>query len=194
MEKKKKVIAITGGIGSGKSYVAQLLTKRGITVYDCDAAAKRLMQQDAALQEGLKKLIGADVYQGNQLQKSVVTKFLLASEEHQQAIQQLVHPAVATDFLHSPNNWIESAILFEAHFDQLIHPDIIISIIAPLQTRVQRVMQRNQLTEAQAMDWIDKQWPQEELVKRSTFTINNDDDTNLDQQIDCIFKQIDFHI
>lgn len=194
MEKKKKVIAITGGIGSGKSYVAQLLTKRGITVYDCDAAAKRLMQQDAALQEGLKKLIGADVYQGNQLQKSVVTKFLLASEEHQQAIQQLVHPAVAADFLHSPHNWIESAILFEAHFDQLIHPDIIISIIAPLQTRVQRVMQRDQLTEAQAMDWIDKQWPQEELVKRSTFTINNDDDTNLDQQIDCIFKKIDYHI
>ena len=62
MGKKKKVIAITGGIGSGKSYVAQLLTKRGITVYDCDAAAKRLMQQDAVLQEGLKKLIGADVY------------------------------------------------------------------------------------------------------------------------------------
>ena len=53
MGKKKKVIAITGGIGSGKSYVAQLLTKRGITVYDCDAAAKRLMQQDAVLQEGL---------------------------------------------------------------------------------------------------------------------------------------------
>ena len=110
MEKKKKVIAITGGIGSGKSYVAQLLAKRGITVYDCDAAAKRLMQQDAVLQEGLKKLIGADVYQGNQLQKSVVTKFLLTSKEHQQAIQQLVHPAVATDFLHSPYNWIESAI------------------------------------------------------------------------------------
>lgn len=194
MGKKKKVIAITGGIGSGKSYVAQLLAKRGITVYDCDAAAKRLMQQDAVLQEGLKKLIGADVYQGNQLQKSVVTKFLLASKEHQQAIQQLVHPAVAADFLHSPYNWIESAILFEAHFDQLIHPDIIISIIAPLQTRVHRVMQRDQLTKAQAMDWIDKQWPQEELVKRSTFTINNDDDTNLDQQIDCIFKQIDYHI
>ena len=55
-------------------------------------------------------------------------------------------------------------------------------------------MQRDQLTEAQAMDWINKQWSQEELVKRSTFTINNDDDTNLDQQIDFIFNQIDYHI
>ena len=55
-------IAITGGIGSGKSYVCRILEKHGIRVYDCDAGAKRLMRQDADLQTGLKKLVGEEVY------------------------------------------------------------------------------------------------------------------------------------
>ena len=54
-------IAITGGIGSGKSYVCRILEKQGIRVYDCDAEAKRLMRTDARLQAGLKKLVGDQV-------------------------------------------------------------------------------------------------------------------------------------
>ena len=54
-------IAITGGIGSGKSYVCRILEKHGIRIYDCDAGAKRLMRQDADLQAGLKKLVGKEV-------------------------------------------------------------------------------------------------------------------------------------
>lgn len=55
-------IAITGGIGSGKSYVCRILEKQGIRVYDCDDEAKRLMRTDARLQAGLKKLVGEQVY------------------------------------------------------------------------------------------------------------------------------------
>mgnify|MGYP000782058828 CR=1 FL=1 len=67
-------IAITGGIGSGKSYVCRLLADRGITVYDCDAAAKRLMHTSEALQHSLRQLVGADVYDGTQLHVAVHCK------------------------------------------------------------------------------------------------------------------------
>ena len=71
-------IAITGGIGSGKSYVCRILEKHGIKVYDCDAGAKRLMRQDADLQAGLKKLVGEEVYSADGiLQKPVLAQFIL---------------------------------------------------------------------------------------------------------------------
>jgi CO dehydrogenase nickel-insertion accessory protein CooC1 len=64
-------IAITGGIGSGKSYVCRILEKHGIRVYDCDAGAKRLMRQDADLQAGLKKLVGEEVYSADGILRTV---------------------------------------------------------------------------------------------------------------------------
>ena len=70
-------ICITGGIGSGKSYVCKCLKKRGIEVYDCDTAAKRLIQTSNTIRQQLIKLIGSDVYIGNQINKGVITKFLL---------------------------------------------------------------------------------------------------------------------
>ena len=73
-------IAITGGIGSGKSFVCRELAKRGIEVYDCDAAAKRLMRSDEQLQAALKLLVGNEVYADGVLQKPVLAQFLLASE------------------------------------------------------------------------------------------------------------------
>ena len=92
-------IAITGGIGSGKSYVCRILEKQGIRVYDCDAEAKRLMRTDARLQAGLKKLVGEQVYSAEGvLQKPVLAQFLLAGEANKQAVNDVVHPAVARDF------------------------------------------------------------------------------------------------
>ena len=74
-------IAITGGIGSGKSYVCRLLEQRGIQVYDCDAAAKRLMRTSPQLQQDLKRLVGDAVYSAEgELQKPVLAEFILASE------------------------------------------------------------------------------------------------------------------
>ena len=83
-------IAITGGIGSGKSYVCRILEKQGIKVYDCDAEAKRLMSSDADLQAGLKRLVGDEVYNAEGiLQKPVLAQFLLASEENKQAVNDV---------------------------------------------------------------------------------------------------------
>ena len=114
MERALQRFAITGGIGSGKSYVCHLLEKRGISVYDCDEAAKRLMRSDESLQMMLQHLIGGDVCQNGIIQKRVLAAFLLENDAHKQAVNDIVHPAVATDFMLSNLQWLESAILFES--------------------------------------------------------------------------------
>ena len=108
-----KHCCITGGIGTGKSYVCNLLRKRGIDVYDCDSAAKRLMRTSAYIRERLTTLIGEDAYSDDgTLNKPVVAKFLLQSEENKQSINAIVHPVVMEDFLASGQQWMECAILY----------------------------------------------------------------------------------
>ena len=108
-------IAITGGIGSGKSYVCRVLEHYGISIYDCDSAAKRLKRTSPGLQQQLSELIGPDTYDADgHLNKAKVAQFLLLSEKNAQAIDAIVHPAVAQDFLQSGYQWMECAIRFES--------------------------------------------------------------------------------
>lgn len=165
--------AITGGIGSGKSHVCRLLTQHGITIYDCDSAAKRLMHESPTLRRSLSGLIGPDAYTADgRLNKSAVAAFLMASPENQQRINDLVHPAVAADFRASGLDWMECAILFESGFDRLV--DRIICVTAPEDLRVARIMQRDGITADAARQWIARQQPQQETARRSDIVINND--------------------
>lgn len=177
-------IAITGGIGSGKSYVCRILEKQGIRVYDCDAEAKRLMRTDARLQAGLKKLVGEQVYSAEGvLQKPVLAQFLLASEANKQAVNDVVHPAVARDFEQSSYEWMESAILFDSGFYRRVHLDFVVCVTAPIPVRIQRIMQRDHIPAEKAQQWIDAVMPQEELVARSDFEIVNDGEQDIDAQV-----------
>lgn len=148
------IVAITGGIGSGKSYVCRLLGERGIRVYDSDAAAKRLMRTSRTLQEQLSSLVGVDLFPSGQLQKPLLRQYLLQSRDHGRAIDDIVHPAVAEDFLRSGAQWLESAILFDSGFDERIHPDYVVSVTAPIETRLERVMTRDGIDREKAMAWI----------------------------------------
>ncbi len=183
-------IAITGGIGSGKSYVCNLLERRGIKVYDSDAAAKRLMRQDAEIRDRLSSLVGSEVYVGCELQKSVLAKYLLQSEENKLAIDDIVHPAVARDFLQSGYTWLESAILFDSGFDRRIAFDYIVGVAAPVETRIARVMARDGISREKALGWIERQLPQEEVVSRCHFVIENDGERDLNKQINQLIIQI----
>jgi dephospho-CoA kinase len=166
---------ITGGIGSGKSYVCKLLAQRGIEVYDCDAAAKRLIRTSLHLRQQLKALIGS-------LDKAAISRFLLASEENQQAVNAIVHPAVFQDFEESGMQWMESAILFESGADKLV--DRVVVVTAPEEVRIQRVMQRDGITREKALQWIARQWPQEQVKARADFEIVNDGHADLNSQIE----------
>lgn len=172
-------IGITGGIGSGKSYVCRLLKRRGIEVYDCDAAAKRLIRTSTRLRQQLKELIGS-------LQKADISRFLLASEENQQAVNAIVHPAVFQDFEESDMQWMESAILYESGADKLV--DKVVVVTAPEDVRIQRVMSRDGITREKALQWIARQWPQEQVKARADYEIVNDGAADLDAQIEKLFK------
>ena len=166
---------ITGGIGSGKSYVCKLLAQRGIEVYDCDAAAKRLIRTSPRLRQQLKALIGS-------LDKAAISRFLLANEENQQAVNAIVHPAVFQDFEESGMLWMESAILFESGADKLV--DRVIVVTAPEEIRIQRVMQRDGITREKALQWLACQWQQEQVKARADFEIVNDGHADLNSQIE----------
>ena len=183
-------IAITGGIGSGKSYVCKKLTERGIGVYGCDAAAKRLMNESDDIKSRLSALVGEELYQGGRLVKSVMSKFLLASAEHSQAVNDIVHPAVAADFEQSGLDWMECAIFFGSGFYQRVHIDKVVCVTAPLDMRISRVMARDGISCEKTLDWIHKQIPQEEMLRRSDYEIVNDRIHNVGRQLDELLEKL----
>ena len=159
-------IGITGGIGSGKSYVCRLLQQRGYEVYDCDSAAKRLIRTSPEIRQELTALIGPDAYleesgkrkvEGEYiLNKKAVAEFLLASEENAHAIDRIVHPAVFRDFIESGLQWMESAIIFESGIYRLV--DCVIVVTAPEEVRIQRVMRRDGISREKVFCGKDKQF------------------------------------
>ena len=171
-------IGITGGIGSGKTFVCNQLREKGYPVYDCDHEAKRLMVEDPEIINGLKMMAGADCYkEDGSLNVPFVAQFLFASPENQARLNQLVHPRVKADFLRWADTqtadkvFLESAILFEAGFRDVV--DSVGFVDAPLETRIQRIMQRDNTTREHAEQWISRQMPDEEKRRLSDFVINN---------------------
>jgi len=179
---------ITGGIGSGKSYVCRLLQQRGIEVYDCDQAAKRLIRTSPDIHEKLTALIGPETYQDGALNKAVVAQFLLESEENAKAIDAIVHPAVFRDFEESGIQWMESAILFESGIHRLV--DRVIVVTAPEEVRIQRVMQRDGISREKVLEWLQRQWPQDEVRRRADYEIINDGQHDLNEQIDQLLNKL----
>ena len=167
-------IALTGGIGSGKSFVAQQLRARGIEVFDCDASAKRLLRSSEPLMQSMRQLVGSHLY----------------ADENKQRINALVHPAVARDFEQSGCQWLESAIFFESGFDARVKIDKVVCVTAPLEVRIQRVMQRDALDRQKALGWIECQWPQERIRSMSHFEIVNDGVQDVSQQLNELLIQL----
>ncbi len=185
----KGKVAVTGGIGSGKSFVCQRIRALlGVDVYDCDTAAKRLMRTDTDLMRRLQETIGPETYVDGKLNKAAVARFLLLSDENTQRVNQVVHPAVAEDFLASGMRWMECAILYESGFDRLV--DRVICVTAPLEVRVKRIMARDGIDKQKAEEWICKQMPQHEVMQRADFEIVNDGQRDVDNQIRNILTQL----
>lgn len=172
-------VGITGGIGSGKSYVCQLLRTRGIEVYDCDQAAKRIIRTSEKVRQQLLQLIGS-------LEKADIARFLLESEANAKKIDAIVHPAVFRDFEESGYQWMESAILYESGANKLV--DRVIVVTAPEEVRIQRVMQRDSITREKALQWMQRQWPQSELLRRADYEITNDGQQDLNEQLNKILN------
>lgn len=191
------LIAITGGIGCGKSVVSRLLEVMGYTVYDCDSNAKSLMLTDLQLRESLIRLFGKETYnRDGSLNKPHLSSAIFGNPEALQAMNSLIHPAVARDLLakyrtHSDNLFFyESAILFESQFNKLAVPDFVISVSAPLELRIERTMARDKSTRQQILDRIGSQMSQEEKDQLADFVIYNDSKQSVIMQTDKILSII----
>lgn len=171
------ILGITGGIGSGKSYISSLLHKQmNVPVYDCDTEAKRLICEDDTIRQKLTELAGASVYRNGELQKNVLADYLFSSQQHVQQVNAIVHPAVRKDIgkwvkqQDSPVVAVESAILYESGFDTLV--DKVLFVNAPLELRIQRSMKRDGSTREQVEARIGMQ-QSEQQQKKADFVIDN---------------------
>jgi dephospho-CoA kinase len=180
-------IGITGGIGSGKSTVAKVLQLMGYPVYSSDQRAKDLMHEDQLLVAGLKELFGEEAYLDSELNRPYIAAQIFKDTSKRTAMNNLVHPAVRKDF----QNWVsqqkspilfqESALLFETGNYKSF--DAVILVSAPKEIRMQRVKERDQLTDEQVQSRFNAQMPEEEKMKLTNLVIHNDGNQLLVPQI-----------
>ena len=189
-----KTIGITGGIGSGKSLVAKVLQLMGYSVYSSDQRAKEIMQEDQVLIAGLKELFGEEAYLGSNLNRPYIAAQIFKDSSKRTAMNNLVHPAVRKDF----QNWVssqksdllfqESALLFETGNYRSF--DAVILVSAPEKVRMERVKERDQLTDEQVQSRFNAQMPEEEKMKLTNLVIQNDGNHLLVPQILDLLKRI----
>jgi len=189
-------IAITGGIGSGKSYVSNLLEERGIPIYNADNESKRLTVSDEEIRKGLVALVGEQVYfDDGTLNKSLLASYLFASSEHATQVNAIIHPRVKADFrrwLEEHEDYeivgLESAILYESGFDDVV--DAVVAVYAPESLRLERAMKRDGATEAQIRARMSAQMNEEEKRNKADYVVLNDGSACLQKQLDALIYQI----
>ena len=187
-------VGLTGGIGSGKTTIANLFaTEFAIPIYIADTKAKELIAQDTHLQQEIKALLGEEAFVEGKYNTAFVASIVFSTPEKLQALNQLIHPYVQQDFerwreeQHSPYVIKESAILFES--GSYKDCDYIITVTAPLEERIRRVMLRDKIDRKTVEKRIKNQWEEQKKIELSTFVIeNNEIDKNLDKIQKVHFK------
>lgn len=185
-------IGITGGIGSGKSVVATLLSLSGVPVYIADVESKRLTNDSPLIRERLTALFGPDIYTDEGVDKKLLASYIFHDATLLRKVNQIIHPEVNRHFLawaerqSSPFCAIESAILFESGFDKVV--DTCLMVYAPLSLRVQRVVDRDKVSPIEVERRIRNQMSDEEKRERSDYVIYNDNSRALIPQIHAFIE------
>lgn len=187
-----RYIGLSGGIGSGKSTVAKVLEHMGYPVFYSDEEAKKLYATHAWLRNQLIAILGKDSYQNGVFQKHVLAAQLFENPELKKQIAALVHPLVRERF----NEWArlqtadlvfnEAAILFETGAYKQFLATVL--VVAPLETRIQRVQKRDGLSREAVLQRIENQWPDSTKIHLTPFIITNDGQPLLQQIEDLISK------
>ena len=185
--KRTTLIAIAGGIGSGKSVVARMLRATGRKVYDCDSEARRLMNEDLTLRRQLREAFGHEIYGSDGLlDRRRLAALIFADGDSLRLVNSLVHPAVGRDiarWAEAQNDdilWVETAILRESGLDATVHRAWLVE--APLEVRIARAVQRDGASREQVLERIESQ--RCDLAYRcSTDIIINDGVTAVTPQI-----------
>lgn len=190
-----KVIGLTGGIGSGKSYVGSILENMGYHIYYSDNRAKNLMNQNQKIKNGLLSLLGNEAYIENKINREFIAQKLFSKESIRDKVNQLVHPVVREDFeqwKHSKKEaaivFNEAAILFETGAYKGF--DAVILVHAPTETKLKRLKKRDGSTEEVLIKKMKAQWS--DLKKRSLtpYHLLNDGVEPIDMQLQALIKAI----
>lgn len=182
-------IGITGGIGSGKSTAAGIFRTLDVPVYEADQRARVLMEQSPSVMDGIRRLFGWDIFsEEGKLNRASIAGQVFKDKEKLDALNNIVHPAVKKDF----NKWIDSventpyclyeaAILVETGgYSEL---DRLITVIAPEELRIQRVVDRDGVKESQVRSRMANQFSDREKVRVSDYLIINDGEHLLIPQV-----------
>lgn len=194
---KKGKIGVTGGIGSGKTTVCKMFEVLGISIYNADDRAKHLMQSDEELINALQRRFGADIFNKGKLERQKLASLVFTNEENLRDLNALVHPKVRQDGLSwheeqaGPYTIKEAALLFESGaFEDL---DFVISVSAPIEVRIKRVMARDGAMFEEVLNRMDNQWPQDKKNELADFVIHNSGEEELIPQVLKIHDQILAH-
>jgi dephospho-CoA kinase len=182
-------LGITGGIGSGKTSVCRVFDVLGIPVFSADREARKIMDCDSEIINGICSITGKDIYVGGNLDRASMAKIIFNDKSLLEKVNSLVHPAVFDRF----NRWaseqttpyviMEAAILFESGASEFV--DRVATVVAPVDQRISRVIHRNKLSREQVMERMRNQIDDEERIKLSDYIIYNSEN---DMIIPAILK------
>lgn len=172
-----KIIGLTGGIGCGKTTIANYLKDNGLPVYIADDQAREIMKYSEIL-EKINTVFGNAVFNNGQLNRLQLADVVFNNPEKLKLLNAIIHPAVKNHF----DNWIlnykknpyiiyEAAILFES--GSYKNCNLILTITAPIESRIQRVIERDKITREQVLKRMSMQWTDEQRVAKSDFVIEN---------------------
>ena len=187
-----KIIGLTGGIGSGKTMVAKYIESLGIPVYIADDEAKILMSSPAII-NAISNEFGTNIVDNETLNRKKLAKLVFNNPDKLKILNTIVHPQVKRHF----DEWVkkhknaplvvkEAAILFESGGDK--YCDAIITVTAPVEIRVQRIMERDKIDRESILQRIQNQWTDEQRIAKSDYVIHNISDDETYKQIDKILN------
>lgn len=187
-------VGLTGGIGSGKSTIAKMFEDLGVAVYYADDEAKKLMNTSPQIKKKLIEVFGEKAYENGILNRSFLADIVFNDKEKLQQINAIVHPEVDQHF----KNWVtyqkgdfviqENAILFENGMQHKF--DYIITVIAPKNVKIKRVIKRDKVNRQQIISRMNNQLDDDEKIKKSNFIINNINLSQSKDQVKEIFMEL----
>ncbi|GEP50867.1 dephospho-CoA kinase [Flavobacterium noncentrifugens] len=189
-----KIIGLTGGIGSGKTTVASYFSEFGIPVYIADDEARKLTELPETLAQ-IRNKIGSEAFNENSLVREKLAAVVFNDPEKLKQLNAIIHPLVKQHF----DNWLknhsnarfvikETAILFES--GSYLDCDVIITVTAPLELRIERVLKRDKTTRENILNRINNQWTDERRISKSDYTIDNTDLTKTKNQAIDLLKKL----
>ena len=176
-------VALTGGIGTGKSTASKILNELGAFIFDADKEAKNILKNNETIQSELIAEFGTDIMSGDEnIDNNKLARIAFQDQDHQLRLNSIIHPYVFQeidknfdDVLEKGSYYIfviDAALIYESGADT--HMDYIIVITALLKVRMERALQRETLTRDEILKRIDLQWPEEEKIALADFVIHND--------------------